>query len=59
MTPHLTQTDTGWSFTLPHVTMRGFRTQADALRAAKGEADFVEFKGEAIQDQLARLGLFT
>lgn len=57
MTPTLTQTPSGWSFTLPHITANGYPSEASAFKAAQAEIAFMNFEGETIEDQLERLGL--
>lgn len=57
MTPTLTQTPNGWSVSLPHITMNGFKTQAKALKAAETEIAFMNFEGETIEDRLREIGL--
>ena len=57
MIPTLTQTASGWSFSLPHVTMNGYVTKAKAVKAADDEIAFLNFEGDTIKDRLAALGL--
>lgn len=57
MTPTLTQTPSGWSVSLPHITMNGFKTKAKALRAIQFELDVMNFEGETIEDRLREIGL--
>ncbi len=57
-TPTITETATGWSFSLPYASAGGYPTQGQALKAAEAEIAFTRFEDvPPIAERLAQLGL--